>query len=85
MSVRIGQKVSVSCRASGYPEPIVTWSSLDSKAIAVVDDQLVFHQTDQSISGRYRCEASNGVGAAASKDFSIRVNGTGSLSMHSRT
>lgn len=71
------ERLAVVCQATGYPEPVVIWSSLDSKEVNVVDGSLVFDRVDPSIEGRYKCEASNGAGDPVSKVIAIRVNGTG--------
>jgi hypothetical protein len=75
VSVSIGDKLSIPCKAAGYPQPVVTWSSIGSKAVTVLDGDLVFENVDMSVRGRYRCEASNGAGDPVSKEIEIRVNG----------
>lgn len=75
VSVSIGDNLSIPCKAVGYPQPVVTWSSIDSKAVTVLDGDLVFENVDMSVRGRYRCEASNGAGDPVSKEIEIRVNG----------
>lgn len=77
MSVRLGDRVSIDCRATGHPEPTIVWTSLVPKPLTVVDGSLVFEAVDAAVEGRYRCEASNGAGDVASKVIEIRVNGTG--------
>ena len=59
-----------------FPVPIVTWSSLDSKAVSAADGNLVFDSIALSDSGRYKCEATNGIGEPVSKVIQILVNGT---------
>lgn len=75
VSVRFGSRVVVPCKATGYPEPIVSWSSLESKIVRSVDGSLVIDSADFSTRGRYRCEASNGVGDPAHAVIEIHVNG----------
>ena len=75
LTVREGDRVTVPCRASGSPEPRIAWSSLDLKSVNVLDDSLVFESADQSVAGRYKCEASNRIGESVSKIIGIRVTG----------
>lgn len=75
MSVRFGARVTVPCKAIGYPEPMVTWSSLESKSVRTLDGNLIIESADFSTRGKYRCEASNGVGEPAHAVIEIHVNG----------
>jgi hypothetical protein len=76
VSVGFGDKVSIACKAAGYPEPTVTWSSLDMKPVVSVNGNLIFDSADFSTRGKYKCHASNGVGDAVNKVIEIHVNGT---------
>lgn len=77
ISVGFGDKISLPCKAIGYPEPTVSWSSLDFKPVVSIDGNLVFDSADFSTRGKYKCQASNGVGDAVHKIIQIHVNGTG--------
>lgn len=75
VSVRIGDRLSVPCQATGHPDPVVTWSAMDGRKVTVVDGSLQFDHVDASVRGRYRCEAANGAGDPVSKVIEVRVNG----------
>ena len=75
VSVGFGDRVSLPCTAAGFPEPTVTWSSLDMKPVVSVGGNLLFEFADFSTRGKYKCQASNGVGDAVHKIVEIHVNG----------
>ncbi|KAF4532671.1 hypothetical protein B566_EDAN002906 [Ephemera danica] len=81
MVVREGSNVSMTCKATGYPEPYVMWRREDGEDINyngnevnVIDGELL-HVTRVSRlhMGAYLCIASNGVPPSISKRVLLRV------------
>ncbi|XP_066590965.1 neurotrimin-like isoform X2 [Prorops nasuta] len=81
MVVREGSNVTLTCKATGYPEPYVMWRREDGKTINyngenvnVVDGE-VLHivKISRLHMGAYLCIASNGVPPSVSKRVVLRV------------
>ena len=66
MTVEEGQNVSLQCKASGMPKPMVTWekafSNLPIGRTAVIDGSLKIRNIAKADSGAYACSASNLLG-----------------------
>ena len=66
MTVEEGQSVSLLCKASGQPTPIVTWlrafSKVSKRNTAVVDGNLRILNVTKVDSGAYACSAKNLLG-----------------------
>ena len=56
--------MTLSCNASGTPQPMVSWIKVDSHVRFNTSD-LVLTNINRSESGQYRCEASNKCGNAS--------------------
>ncbi|XP_076683120.1 neurotrimin isoform X3 [Andrena cerasifolii] len=81
MVVREGSNVTLTCKASGYPEPYVMWRREDgtgihynSESVNVVDGE-VLHivKISRLHMGAYLCIASNDVPPSVSQRISLRV------------
>ncbi|XP_011341011.1 neurotrimin isoform X2 [Ooceraea biroi] len=81
MVVRETSNVTLTCKATGYPEPYVMWRREDGKninyngeSVNVVDGE-VLHivKISRLHMGAYLCIASNGVPPSVSKRVSLRV------------
>jgi len=72
-----GKEVRLDCKASGFPQPIVEWTSLHSQQnlVRVEGGTLIIPQVSQSNAGRYQCRISNGVGKELIKTITVRVRG----------
>lgn len=77
-----GQDIRVECRATGFPQPIVEWTSLDSgeRFDKHIGEILVLRNVSYFTAGRYQCRVSNGVGKDLMKVITIRVHGRKSAS-----
>ncbi|KAK3743475.1 hypothetical protein QZH41_003298 [Actinostola sp. cb2023] len=62
--------VSLTCKASGFPKPTVTWTK-DGKVVHT-GDRLSRKATPDS-AGKYKCSASNGVGKPQIKTFIVEI------------
>jgi len=82
-SVVLGSALTLSCPASGVPQPLIQWTR-HGEAISVVsepnlrllDDRRELHLTSAHLldAGSYTCTAANQAGSA-SKQFSVNVMG----------
>lgn len=72
-----GKRLAINCSAFGFPRPKVKWSLLtrfgQEKFISY--DNLIVDSVDEQHKGKYKCEASNGIGSAISKIISINIFG----------
>ena len=71
-------EVTLSCNATGKPEPNITWTRVrdngaDSGSIQSKDGYLVMANISRSSSGTYRCTAFNGVGEAVNQTVIVIV------------
>ncbi|KAH8387985.1 hypothetical protein KR093_010784, partial [Drosophila rubida] len=82
-----GSSVRLTCRARGYPEPIVTWRREDGGEIVLKDSQgtktlvssyrgevLKLTKISRNEMGSYLCIASNGVPPSVSKRISLSIH-----------
>ncbi|XP_055843030.1 lachesin [Episyrphus balteatus] len=82
-----GSSVKLTCRAQGYPEPIVTWRREDGNEIVLKDNMgtktqvasfrgevLKLTKISRSEMGSYLCIASNGVPPSVSKRISLSIH-----------
>lgn len=89
--VKAGSPATLSCRASGTPEPIIEWLRngqpldlerliLSPRPIVLSDGSLFFlsvvsGRRSQSHEGVYTCVARNGAGKAVSRNASLHIAG----------
>uniref|UniRef100_A0A182FIH1 Ig-like domain-containing protein n=1 Tax=Anopheles albimanus TaxID=7167 RepID=A0A182FIH1_ANOAL len=82
-----GSSVKLTCRAKGYPGPVVTWRREDGNEIALKDatgakqlvtsyrgEVLKLTKISRSEMGSYLCIASNGVPPSVSKRISLSIH-----------
>ncbi|XP_061398486.1 lachesin-like, partial [Musca vetustissima] len=82
-----GSAVRLTCRARGYPEPIVTWRREDGNEIVLKDsvgtktlvssyrgEVLKLAKISRNEMGSYLCIASNGVPPSVSKRISLSIH-----------
>ncbi|ALC48222.1 CG32791, partial [Drosophila busckii] len=82
-----GSSVRLTCRARGYPEPIVTWRREDGGEIVIKDNAgtktlvssyrgevLKLTKISRNEMGSYLCIASNGVPPSVSKRISLSIH-----------
>ncbi|XP_064472281.1 cell adhesion molecule Dscam1-like [Ornithodoros turicata] len=85
-SVLVGRSVRVDCLADGHPAPAITWerenlygssgySTISSGADYDVfsNGSLLVKHAQETMTGRYLCQASNGIGMALSKLVLLKV------------
>ena len=53
--------VLITCEASGYPAPTITWTK-DGNPLTASDKTVDITQSKRADTGRYVCKADNGVG-----------------------
>ena len=71
-------EVTLSCNATGKPEPNITWTRVwengtDSGELQSEDGYLVMADINRSSKGTYRCTAFNGVGEPDSQTVTVIV------------
>ena len=71
-------EVTLSCNATGKPEPNITWTRVwengtDSGALQSKDGYLVMANISRSSNGTYRCTAFNGVGEPVNQTVKVIV------------
>ena len=71
-------EVTLSCNATGKPEPNITWTRVwengtDSRALQSKDGYLVMANISRSSNGTYRCTAFNGVGKPVNQTVTVIV------------
>ncbi|XP_022809441.1 hemicentin-2-like isoform X2 [Stylophora pistillata] len=74
--VCVDAKVTLSCNATGKPEPNITWTRVwengtDSRALQSKDGYFVKDNFGNSSSGTYRCAAFNGVGEPVNQTVKV--------------
>lgn len=72
-NLKEGDTANLTCNATGYPEPTITWYR-ENEAIGRQGPYLLVHNITRYCSGTYTCHAFNGVGPAVSQVFSINVH-----------
>ncbi|KAM8720423.1 hypothetical protein ACLKA7_006468 [Drosophila subpalustris] len=93
-----GSSVRLTCRARGYPEPIVTWRREDGSEIILKDNQgtktlvssfrgevLKLTKISRNEMGSYLCIASNGVPPSVSKRIQLSIHCNVAASMRQFT
>ena len=71
-------EVTLSCNATGKPEPNITWTRVsengtDSEALQSKDGYLVMANISRNSNGTYRCTAFNGVGEPVNQTVKVIV------------
>uniref|UniRef100_A0A182Y8I3 Ig-like domain-containing protein n=1 Tax=Anopheles stephensi TaxID=30069 RepID=A0A182Y8I3_ANOST len=83
MVVLEGTNVTLTCAATGVPEPTVTWKREGEKSVTSVENSgitshdgamLHIYQIERHNAGSYHCIASNGVPPTVSKRIIVTVN-----------
>jgi hypothetical protein len=74
----IGMAVTLECPVTGYPVPEITWLKngliVQSNNNLVIQDNgavLLIRRMQDSDTGNYECEASNGVGEVLRRTFTV--------------
>ncbi|XP_069191877.1 lachesin isoform X3 [Procambarus clarkii] len=84
-TVEEGNSVTLTCKARGYPPPVVSWRREDNLKIVLRDhsskkvpstegEQLQLTRVKRSDMGPYLCIAKNGIPPSVSKRIMLRVN-----------
>lgn len=68
---RQGESITLTCRARGYPKPVVTWYK-DDVMLHQIGDQLTLRDVTPSDTGRYLCRANSDFGYTAA-NFTLYV------------
>ncbi|XP_076968522.1 neurotrimin isoform X1 [Tamandua tetradactyla] len=76
ISINEGNNISLTCIATGRPEPTVTWRHISPKAVGFVseDEYLEIQGISREQSGDYECSASNDVAAPVVRRVKVTVN-----------
>jgi len=77
LEVKKGDDVTLNCRASGKPAPVVKWARvgklMPDGASEVESEVVTFTNVNRRHAGTYRCTADNGHGRGASKTVEVAV------------
>ncbi|XP_044727182.1 limbic system-associated membrane protein [Chrysoperla carnea] len=77
VEVKKGSSVRLECRASGNPEPVITWSRrnnlLPSGEKTRASPSLTLERVDRHQAGVYQCTATNGIGQPAINQINVHV------------
>ena len=80
VEVREGNNVTLSCNATGNPEPTISWTkdgspinSNSRNSFSADNKQLTITNVNRTDSGEYRCVASNSVGKKTSNAATVDV------------
>ncbi|XP_064650529.1 opioid-binding protein/cell adhesion molecule homolog isoform X2 [Lineus longissimus] len=74
--VKLGESLTVMCKASGRPKPTITWKKLGSNLgnhTKTVNNSLIFPKVKKTDTGEYECKAENGAGSPATEVLEISV------------
>ncbi|XP_048683331.2 neurotrimin isoform X2 [Caretta caretta] len=76
ISVNEGGNISLTCIATGRPDPTITWRHISPKAVGFVseDEYLEITGITKEQSGEYECSASNDVAAPVVRRVKVTVN-----------
>lgn len=77
LEVKKGDDVTLNCRASGKPAPVVKWARvgklMPDGSSEIQSDVVTFSNVNRKHAGTYRCTADNGHGREASKTVEVAV------------
>lgn len=77
ITVEKGQDVTLSCKGTGSPRPSIKWTRVGHKMPngeeMLESDDVTFSRVSRKHAGIYKCIASNGHGAGASKEMEVIV------------
>ena len=77
LEVKKGDDVTLNCRASGKPAPVVKWARvgklMPDGSSEIESDVVTFSNVNRKHAGTYRCTADNGHGREASKTVEVAV------------
>ncbi|XP_030394211.1 neurotrimin isoform X5 [Gopherus evgoodei] len=76
ISINEGGNISLTCIATGRPDPTITWRHISPKAVGFVseDEYLEITGITREQSGEYECSASNDVAAPVVRRVKVTVN-----------
>ncbi|XP_042687949.1 protein CEPU-1 isoform X1 [Centrocercus urophasianus] len=76
ISINEGGNVSLTCIATGRPDPTITWRHISPKAVGFIseDEYLEITGITREQSGEYECSASNDVAAPVVQRVKVTVN-----------
>uniref|UniRef100_A0A5F8GW18 Neurotrimin n=1 Tax=Monodelphis domestica TaxID=13616 RepID=A0A5F8GW18_MONDO len=76
ISINEGSNISLTCIATGRPEPTVTWRHISPTAVGFMseDEYLEIQGITRAQSGDYECSASNDVAAPVVRRVKVTVN-----------
>ena len=77
LEVKKGDDVTLNCRASGKPAPVVKWARvgklMPDGSSEIESEVVTFTNVNRKHAGTYRCTADNGHGREASKTVEVAV------------
>ncbi|KFM08869.1 Protein CEPU-1, partial [Aptenodytes forsteri] len=81
ISINEGGNVSLTCIATGRPDPTITWRHISPKAVGFIseDEYLEITGITREQSGEYECSASNDVAAPVVQRVKVTVNWRGKV------
>ncbi|WAR01034.1 LACH-like protein [Mya arenaria] len=79
VTVNEGDKVELTCQASGVPEPSISWFRRTAQTnnarehVGTVGELLIIHNISRYCGGLYECEASNNIAPPARRLINVQV------------
>ncbi|XP_046677080.1 roundabout homolog 1-like [Homalodisca vitripennis] len=73
LTARKGGSVTLTCAATGNPDPTILWSKKDSGHLYKPGLSVTLDRVDRHHAGIYQCTATNGVGPPASVEIKLDV------------